>query len=61
MVDGFFHDAHEVYMIEGDKETWIATFATKGYAEGYILWSAQHAALHGVYPEADERMEVRPV
>jgi len=61
MDGGIFHDAHEVYMIDGDKETWLATFATKGLADGYVTWQEEYAAGYGVYPEDGERMEVRPV
>jgi len=59
--EGIFHDAHEVYMIDGDGEQWIATFATKAYAEGYVQWSLEYLAKFGLAPEADQRMELRPV
>lgn len=36
-MEGFFHDAHEVYATdEGGERQWVATFATKGLADWYV-------------------------
>jgi hypothetical protein len=36
--EGFFHDAHEVYYNAPVGRQWVATFATKALADGYVRW-----------------------
>lgn len=47
MVDGIFHDAHEVYAVNGTVKQWVATFATKALAEQYAVAVAHLAASLG--------------
>lgn len=39
--EGFFHDAHEVFMTTKGTRTWVATFATKAGALGYVTLVTQ--------------------
>lgn len=56
MVNGFFHDAQEVYLCSDNQDIddqWIATFADAALAQHYI--ETRPSAPEGI------RWEVRPV
>jgi hypothetical protein len=60
--EGFFHDAHEVYFTTSDMpRTWIATFSTKAFAEGYIELTTGHAFRFECFPDDGDKWEVVPV
>lgn len=64
MVDGIFHDAHEVYGQEKGKWEWVATFATRALARNYV--TLMEIVRDSAVPTAGQssipaEFEVRPV
>lgn len=46
-MEGFFHDAHEVYIGKGVDRSWVATFRTRALAEWYLAASSEEYRKHG--------------
>lgn len=64
MVDGIFHDAHEVYALENGEWQWVATFAARGLAVNYI--TLMNIVRDSIIPTSGQAdipavFEVRPV
>ena len=54
----FSADAHAVYAFTSTGRVWVATFRTKGLAEGYVQWHADAFEAFGLTPPV---LEVVPV
>lgn len=61
-MEGFFHDAHEVYKrFEDGREEWVATFATKATAAHYGTWLTPPDHVKALVGALNYEVELRPV